>query len=303
MLLIDPCLDSDEIAETRRRELNVLRHVAAQLGRTAVEAARQGYYVNAHGDRVDWGDAVQAACATKVSIAPIFPLPEAASQGFAETRVQVTNETTLQAAQRLVERGLRPLALNFANGIEPGGGFLGGARAQEEVLCRSSALYATLVGDAMYQHHRGRPLPDSTDWTIYSPDVPVFRTDAGRTLDKPWLLSFVTCAAPYAPAVGQPASRELLRGRIRRVLEIGRAYGHEALVLGAWGCGAFGNDPHHTASDFREALEAEFDGAFSEVVFAITDWSPGRRFLGAFRDVFSSRWAAAAGSCGPGSNL
>ncbi|HPE81697.1 MAG: TIGR02452 family protein [Chromatiaceae bacterium] len=285
MLLIEPCIDSDEIAGTRRRELNVFRHVGAQLGRTAAEAAHQGYYVNDHGDRVNWGAEVQAACEAKVSIAPTSPLPVAPSKSFAETRVQVTNETTLQAALRLVERGLRPLALNFANGIEPGGGFLGGARAQEEVLCRSSALYATLVGDAMYQHHRGRPLPDSTDWAIYSPDVPVFRSDAGRVLDKPWLLSFVTCAAPYAPAVGQPTSRDLLRARIRRVLEIGQAYGHETLVLGAWGCGAFGNDPHHTAADFREALEAEFDGAFSDVVFAITDWSPGRRFLGAFRDV------------------
>ena len=295
-LVFLPCLDSDEIAETHRRELNVFRHVAAQLGRSAVEAARLGYYVNANGDQVDWGDAVQAACEAKVSIAPMSRLPVMAARDSIETLVQVTNETTLQAARRLVERGLRPLALNFANGIEPGGGFLGGARAQEEVLCRSSALYATLVGDAMYQHHKGRPLPDSTEWAIYSPDVPVFRTDAGGVLDKPWLLSFVTCAAPYAPAVGQPASRDLLRGRICRMLEIARGYGHQTLVLGAWGCGAFGNDPHDTASDFRAALESEFDGAFLEVVFAITDWSPERRFLGAFRDVFSRRRVAAAGS-------
>lgn len=287
VLLIEPCIDSDAIAETHRRELDVPRLVAAQLGRTAVEAARQGYYVNANGGRVEWGTAVQAACEAKVSIAPMSPLPEAASQDFAETWVQVTNETTLQAARRLVERGLRPVALNFANGIEPGGGFLGGARAQEEVLCRSSALYATLVGDSMYKHHRGRPLPDSTDWAIYSPNVPVFRTDDGATLERPWLLSFVTCAAPYAPAVGQPASRDLLRGRIHRVLEIARAHGHESLVLGAWGCGAFGNDTHHTANDFSEALKTEFDGAFSGVVFAITDWSPERRFLGPFRDMFS----------------
>ena len=101
---------------------------------------------------------------------------------FTETRVQVTNETTLGASLRFVERGLRPLALNFANGIHPGGGFLGGARAQEEVLCRSSALYQTLVDDPMYEEHRKRPLPDSTDWAIYSPDVPVFRADDGTAL-------------------------------------------------------------------------------------------------------------------------
>jgi uncharacterized protein (TIGR02452 family) len=72
------------------------------------------------------------------------------------------------------------------------------------------------------------------------------------------------------------------------VLAIAQAYEHAALVLGAWGCGAFGNDPHRTAIDFRQALEHEFSGVFSDVVFAITDWSPERKFLGPFRDVFAS---------------
>jgi len=60
-------------------------------------------------------------------------------------------------------------------------------------------------------------------------------------------------------------------------------------VLGAWGCGAFGNDVHRTAFDFQEALENEFSTPFSDIVFAITDWSQEKRFLGAFRDVFSSK--------------
>jgi uncharacterized protein (TIGR02452 family) len=59
------------------------------------------------------------------------------------------------------------------------------------------------------------------------------------------------------------------------------------LVLGAWGCGAFGNDPFRTAHDFREALQRRFGGVFEEVVFAITDWTEDRRFLGPFRDTFS----------------
>jgi uncharacterized protein (TIGR02452 family) len=204
---------------------------------------------------------------------------------FVATAVQVTNETTLGAARRIVDRGLRPLALNFANGIQPGGGFLTGAKAQEEVLCRSSALYQTLDGDPMYEAHAKRAQPDSTDWAIYSPDVPVFRDDGGGALLEPWLLSFITCAAPYAPRVGQPLSGNLLQKRIHRVLGIARSFGHSALVLGAWGCGAFGNDPRRTARDFRDALENEFSGAFAEVVFAIVDWSPERKFLGPFRDV------------------
>lgn len=282
-----PCLDSEQMAACRRQELTIPKDVAAALGRSAVEVARAGLYVTKAGQEVVWRDAVQAACVAKLSIDPDATLPSNEPIAFTETRVQVANETTLGASRRLVECGLRPLALNFANGIHPGGGFLSGARAQEEVLCRSSALYLTLVDDPMYEEHGKRSLPDSTDWAIYSPDVPVFRKDDGTELEHPWLLSFITCAAPYAPVIGQPRSGDLLQKRIHRVLAIARAYGHSALVLGAWGCGAFGNDPHRTAMDFRQALENDYSGAFSEIVFAITDWSQERKFLGPFRDVFA----------------
>ena len=73
---------------------------------------------------------------------------------------------------------------------------------------------------------------------------------------------------------------------LNRVLAVARAYGFTELVLGAWGCGAFRNDPGTTAEDFREAIEGPFSGAFKEIVFAITDWSPERKFLGPFRTVF-----------------
>jgi len=276
------------MAASRRQELNIPSDVAAALGRSAVEAAREGLYVTKAGQKVFWRDVVEAACAFKLSIDPDVTLPSNERIAITETRVQVTNETTFGASLRLVERGLRPLALNFANGIHPGGGFLGGARAQEEVLCRSSALYHTLVDDPMYEEHRKRQLPDSSDWAIYSPDVPVFRMDNGTELQHPWLLSFITCAAPYAPVIGQPKSGDLLQKRIHRVLAIARAYGHSTLVLGAWGCGAFANDPHRAAIDFRQALENDYSGAFSEIVFAITDWSLERKFLGPFRDVFAT---------------
>lgn len=287
-LRILPCQDSDELARFRRQELDIPREFAAALGRSAVDAAREGFYVNPQGRRVDWGRAVQAACAAKVSIPPGAALPISTGLPFAETRVQVTNETTLGAARRLVSDGFRPLALNYANGVVPGGGFLGGARAQEEVLCRSSALFLTLVDDPMYEDHRQRPRPDSTDWVIYSPDVPVFRSDDGAALESPWLLSVLTCAAPYAPDIGQPEAGNLMQQRVRRVLAVAHAYRFGALVLGAWGCGAFANDPDRTAYDFRSALEGEFAGAFSDIVFAITDWSPDRRFLRPFRRAFAS---------------
>ena len=287
MLRLLECRDSIEMQIARRRELDLPREMAQELGRSAVEAASSGVFESASGERVDWSREVRAACQAKVSIRPNDPLPEREFPSFQETRVQVVNQTTLESARTLVEAGANPVALNFANGVEPGGGFLLGARAQEEVLCRSSALYQTLVGDLMYAEHRKRNDQASSDWAIYSPAVPVFRADDGSVLERFWLLSFNTFAAPYAYSVGQPEAGDLLQRRIHRVLEIARAYGHTTLVLGAWGCGAFGNDPNRTAKDFRDALENEYAGAFREVTFAIADWSADRRYLGPFRDVFS----------------
>ncbi len=275
------------MAQQRRAELAIPRERAAELGESAVAAIDSGEYVAWSGSVVDWSQHIQTAYLNKVTISPEEQLPERASPSFPETLVTVTNQTTLGAARDLVQGGRKSLALNLANGIIPGGGFLRGARAQEETLCRSSALYKTLVDDPMYGAHALRPLPDSTDWAIYSPDVPVFRRDDGTTLEEPWLLSVLSCAAPYAPHVGQPESGDLLEKRIHRVLSIARAYGYSTLVLGAWGCGAFKNDPVRTAQDFKRALEGDLDGAFNEVVFAIADWSPDRRFLGPFREVFS----------------
>jgi uncharacterized protein (TIGR02452 family) len=275
------------MSTSRRQELDIPRNVAAALGSSTVAAAVEGQCVFGDGKKVDWSRYVQAANFAKVSIPPGVSLPSRECIPFPETRIQVTNETTLGASMRLVKSGLEPLALNFANGIHPGGGFLDGTKAQEEVLCRFSARYQTIIDDQMYLAHRKRSRSDSTDWAIYSPDVPVFRTDYGTELEQPWLLSFITCAAPYAPAIGKQEAADLLQKRIHRVLDIAQAYRHSSLVLGAWGCGAFANDPHRTAKNFRQALENDFGGLFSDIIFAITDWSLERKFLGPFRDEFA----------------
>lgn len=282
-----PCIDSSDIAEARRSELDIGRSAAAALGRSAVEASRNGYYMNTDGEKVDLRSLVQDAVRRQTEHRARRSVTGAEAAARIRNASSSRQPNYIAGVATAIEAGLQPLALNFANGIHPGGGFLNGARAQEEVLCRSSALYLTLVGDPMYKFHVGRPQPDSTDWAIYSPDVPVFRTDDGTVVEQPWPLSFVTSGAPYAPAIGQPASGDLLQKRIVRVLGIAAAYGHRALILGAWGCGAFKNDPRRTAKDFRQALKDDFAGLFSQVVFAVTDWSPERRFLGPFRDTFA----------------
>lgn len=280
------CDDSPAQAQRNRELLDINRDRAKKLGRGAVDAIREGCYRSDSGQSVDWSAQIARARELRRSIPPHEVLDVSSERPYPVTEVRVRNTTTLEAAKDLVDRGERPLALNFANGVAPGGGFLNGARAQEEVLCRSSALFATLDGDPMYDSHRLRPEPDSSDWVLLSPEVPVFRDDSGAALDEPWLIDVITSAAPVATRIGQSRARDLLKLRIYRVMEVAAAYSYRTLLLGAWGCGAFGNDPGHTANDFRCALEQEFRGCFAIVEFAITDWSEERKFLGPFRDCF-----------------
>ena len=76
--------------------------------------------------------------------------------------------------------------------------------------------------------------------------------------------------------------------RIRRALDIALAHGHATLVLGAWGCGAFGNDTDTIAELFHSALYGDYRDAFARIVFAILDWSKNDRFIGPFRDRFAA---------------
>ena len=75
--------------------------------------------------------------------------------------------------------------------------------------------------------------------------------------------------------------------RVDRVLDLAAARGDTHLVLGAWGCGAFHNDPERVADHFRAALE-RLAGVVAEVVVAISDWSPERRVLGPFARRFAA---------------
>ncbi len=95
--------------------------LAARLGHEAVEAIEKVSYRGPNGQQVGWADEVRAAVRAKESIPPEFPLavPEPSSSA---TGVEVTNESTLEAARRLTDAGKRPLVLNFANGVHPGGG-------------------------------------------------------------------------------------------------------------------------------------------------------------------------------------
>ncbi len=275
--------------------MSMNRRRAAELGRETVLILQAGRYTTPAGQVIEIADRLRRAVEGTRSypadvglpaLPPRDPLP-------GPTRIEVVNESTLAAALRLIQEGRRPVALNFASAKHPGGGFLSGARAQEESLARSSGLFACLDGRDMYAVHRARPDPMYTDHAIYSPDVPVFRADDGALLPEPYACAFLTAPAVNAKVVlerdrtRRPEIRRAMQRRTRRVLSVAALHGHDALVLGAWGCGVFGNDSREIAELFHHALRDDFPGVFARVVFAILDWSPEQRFIGPFRRTFA----------------
>lgn len=217
-----------------------------------------------------------------------------ASTKLYTTKIQVTPETSTAAAARLHLDGHHPVVLNYASATKPGGGYLSGARAQEEDLCRSSALYTCLmtVEREFYGYHRKNKDGRYSHRFIWTPDVPVFRSSEGRLLQSPYPTSFITAAAPNAGAlaVHNPSAvrqcREILAERAARVLGIAAEHGARTLVLGAWGCGVFKNDPADVADIFRSLLSGPYAGRFEMVVFAVYDTSRSGETLRAFESAF-----------------
>jgi uncharacterized protein (TIGR02452 family) len=220
-------------------------------------------------------------------------LPVKVKSGAA--RLEVANETTLSGIRRLLVENREPVvALNFASAKNPGGGFPGGSQAQEESLARASALHASLMRAwPFYEKHRALRSALYTDAMILSPACPIFRDDSDTLLEEVHCAGFVTSAAPNAQAVEQNDPSEVeaipavLRQRAAQVLTVAAANGYRRIVLGAWGCGVFKNDPRLVASIFGELLRsAEWSSRFSDVVFSVLDHSHDQATFEAFRREF-----------------
>jgi uncharacterized protein (TIGR02452 family) len=262
-----------------------------ELARDTLAILDAGGYRTSHGGTVDLTDRVRAAVSGTRLYLPEDPLPTPPVDGDPPV-VEVTRESTLAATRRLAEDG-DVAALVFASAKNPGGGFRTGAQAQEESLARASALFPCLSAvPEYYEFHRTQGDLLYSDRVVYSPRVPVFRDDKGRLLDEAYEVSFLTAAAPNLGAIlrNQPASADRVPGvltvRARRVLAVAASHGHRRLVLGAWGCGVFRNDPAVVAEVFADAL-TEAAGWFDRVVFAVLDRAPGTPVHAAFAARFT----------------
>lgn len=172
------------------------------IARETEAIVEAGHYRTNDGREVS----IERALTTALSGTRLYgpePVPVAALDSDRTPVVEVTGESSLQAACRMTGEDPGKVAvLNYASARNPGGGYLNGAQAQEEALCRGSALYATLLrAPGYYAHHRAERSAFYTDRVIHSPGVPVFRDDRGRLLDTPYTAGFLTSPAPNAGVI------------------------------------------------------------------------------------------------------
>lgn len=267
------------------------RDARAALAEDTLRLLAEGaYWHDELGAEVSIAAAVQRAVAGSVLLREGAPLqqdlpadPPAASHGGRRGEVvEVTSETSMAALYRLAaEEGeaVHIGLLNFASAKNPGGGFRSGAQAQEEALARASGLFPCLeqFEHDMYAANKRDPRGALySDDMIFSPSVPFFRDDDGRLLRAPLCCSVITAPAVNCSAmkIAEDARRapEVMQARAVRVLQLALARRVEVLILGAWGCGVFKNDPRFVARIFGDALRrAPFAGAFRRVVFPVPD--------------------------------
>ncbi len=168
--------------------------------------------------------------------------------------------------------GSRPvLVLNFANPVNTGGGVYRGASAQEEDLCRRSTLLRSLESEhaqRYYRYIRGLNTHMGSDAMIFSPQVEIIRDKNGELLEDTVVAAVLTCAAPMICYGLEGMSEESFSGmffnRIDGLLKCAAYFGYDRLVLGAWGCGAFGNDAALVSDLFFRALKEMNRGGLRE---------------------------------------
>lgn len=253
--------------------------------------------------------AAEARQATEFYPAEVYP-KITAPPGRAGT-IRVTKHKTFEAAMLLhrEHKDWRIAVLNFASATTPGGGVTKGSSAQEESLCRCSTLYPALtvpaLWDAYYSVNRAARNPLYTDAVIYTPGVVICKTDdqfPNRLEEKDWIeVDVITCAAPNlrqrpgnvynhdeseAVAISPEKLLQLHKSRARHILTVAASKGVDAIILGAFGCGAFQNDPTVVAKAYKDVLE-EFKGYFNLIEFAIYCRPRETGNYDAFNRVFS----------------
>lgn len=263
-----------------------------EMAKETLAILERGFY-EAEGRRVPVRETLERSVRESVLITPEegaailkkYKIKKACPQP--ETRVE--NLSVVEAVRRLSGEGKTEIGvLNFASAKNPGGGFLNGAKAQEETLTVSSTLYPTLTAHGeYYQKNRAHRSMMYLDYGIYSPDVLLIRDSALKLTGTPVTASVLTLPAVNMGQVrlkgeNEEEARRVMRRRMKLALGIFAEHGAKRLVLGAYGCGVFRNDPKDIAAWWRELLAEGMGACFETIYQAVMDNSKDGRCIRAF---------------------
>lgn len=282
-------MNKNNYLPTRQELINVYR--------TTMNAVEKGAYTTDDGTVVELDDDSEMQENSRlyshkftVNDVPAYPTP---------TLIAVENTDSISAGKHLLDEGYRPAVLNFASRTHAGGGVMNGSRAQEESLFRQTTLFRSLYqftpnaeNFGLSTNRRQYPM-DREFGGVYTPYATVFRTgdrEGNKFLTHPFKLSFISVAAINHPALVDDNGNEVednskvadcriaprdvatTLNKMRTIFRIGLSHGHDALVLGAFGCGAFANPPLHIAQLFKQVMEErEFKNKYRKIVFAVIE--------------------------------
>ncbi len=168
--------------------------------------------------------------------------------------------------------------LNFASAKHPGGGFITGAIAQEESLCRSSSLYSSIGSKEAEEMYKYNSITNRSkfysDYMLFSPNVAFFRDFNGSLISDYIDVSVITAPAVNCkianPYENKREIRTIMQRRIRKIFDIAIQNNKSYLILGAWGCGVFGHKNEDVANDFKIVLsEEKYKNAFETIEFSV----------------------------------
>lgn len=191
--------------------------------------------------------------------------------------VDITADEAVLKYKECALRGERVAVLNFSSYKNPGGMFFEGSMAQEEALCHHSILANVLIGFDIEFYSRNRKDLNKglyKNRAIYSKDV-LFFDHHGKPATT---CDVITCAAPNkGPGIRygnitKEENTEALRSRINFIIRLADANQVGVLILGAYGCGVFKQDPYEVVKIFEEELYSGRHYA-RQVIFAIPDFS------------------------------
>lgn len=270
-----------------------------KIAQETISIIENGYYKQVDGTSVSISEELSKNVAQTVTYSPVqieqLTMKTLSNlKNAVTTEIKVLNCSTIEALLN-GNPEQKTAILNFASAKNPGGGFLGGASAQEESLARSSSLYASLTkDDTMYRFNKTQRSFLYSDYLIYSPETLFWFDDKGNVLNPLVKADVITSPAPNKGAMLQHNRKdevtqitETFKRRMNHVLALAADHNIETLILGAWGCGVFRNETSEVAACFKEVIEQSFKGVFEEIVFAIYDTSEKKENFKVFAEVFN----------------